>query len=877
MAKSFINKIISFKSLFSYLFLVQFTLNPLYGMDMDVLEKRDRGLALKLARLDTNHPAGDFDLDDEDVIREQELETSRVRTRNKSKKGGYVEDFPWSNASGSGVHHEANKEKELANRNRRRTFSQANEKADDKGGPVRKRQRNERHIQAPTVEESETDSENGSVAGSATSEETSEDEDSEGSSMKGSAGESDSEDLEDEEDDDSEGGSGTSSDEEAPFTEGFLGGALRLYKAKGILEFKKYFKGRAKKKKLIDVNPETFTLYVFKKTRRLAVHEKELAKFVGYKVKGESLEEFKSLYFIRTAKSVYIAACGAATNLIKKGLDYRFGFKVKRRLKLEKLKKDRVVNLQSALQTEETYSYRRPAPVSLQHSTSHVYLQKNQTFIVKKGPLKTLEKDGRDVLASFNPNGIVAYKSVKINDLPSICNELDAVLEQEEEKEGKGSAVIVESNADKEKLDQHLIEIITKKEDKVRLKWSLLTPKKPGIYAVYKEFAIFSTIRHKIIPDQRYESIEEALEMMAEKIEELSPDDDGIKSLKSFTIRGVRRVTSRTPQLSNPYKIFKDSIEARFRYKLDKPSARRIEYFLSDGIWYSLPASFSIKEEFESLPSVKMVTTPGSTMSFKRRKNARKWEDESEGSFNFRQSLENPNIILSTDKLMIPHQFEGWGIEGQSFEPFDLINLKDKYLITVKDGTGGEGISHLMWQANIAALRLLNPLYREWLRHYLLVCETLKAKDFYDVRTQEDFFNKREVPLNSPYVYREDEEGITLKTLAYDILKKTYDDDKTLKTKDFIKRLKVLLLKDIDLFKNETRLLDNNIDAINKRISPFFSGYKPEDITVVVAFMRSKPKQVISSPSIMESVYDGLKRIERMGYKIAISYIDAEA
>jgi len=92
------------------------------------------------------------------------------------------------------------------------------------------------------------------------------------------------------------------------------------------------------------------------------------------------LDKFKSLYFVRADKSVYIVSMGTISALERRELDSNFGFSIKKRLPLKKFKKDRIIKLQSVLQPGETYTFRRLTPISPRYSSSHSYLQKKTNF-----------------------------------------------------------------------------------------------------------------------------------------------------------------------------------------------------------------------------------------------------------------------------------------------------------------------------------------------------------------------------------------------------------------------------------------------------------------------------------------------------------------
>lgn len=646
--------------------------------------------------------------------------------------------------------------------------------------------------------------------------------------------------------------------EKKAFKKQTLPPSVRIYRATtGAAPFSRYLrKPENLKEGILDSNvgQERFRVFVAKKTRRLPEHEQRAAKFVGLPLPSSTTrDEFKSVYFVRTSKKrVYAASVGGVDLLDRKEFDPNFGSNVRKRVKASSLRRDKFSNLQSSLHPDETRAYKRPAPLALEHAGSHVYVPRSQTLVVRKGTLPSLGTNG-DVSIIFNPDSLVVQQSYKVADLPSICNDLDSILGKSPSNPQQGQAVLVEDGEERDELDKELLRLIRKKGGKAQLKWALVPPLKCSELHVYESVGIFETVRTRKVHDNFYPNPDAALEALGGQLSELSKDD--IKSLKSVTLRGVNKANKSNKSeegdtceytRGKPHNVYDSFLEARFRYTFSEKSK---EYYLTDGQWYVVPHPYSIKQEFDCIAPVSLG------MQFKTTVDKSESGNDSEGAFNFRQVREAPQTMLLADRLMIPHQFEHWGTGGQSFEPFDLIDVKNRLLITIKRGTGGGNISHLLWQANIAARRLLDPTYREWTKHFLFLCDVVIS--LHKLKQQEDFFS---VTQGSE---------VSLLGSVYDLLKKVYGGQSTLKTKDFISEVKKALPQQ---FPQNQPKVDDAVKKAQKKITSFFSAYDPGKITVVIGFIQKSAAQV-TSPSVMEAVYDGLQRVASYGYRTAIAYI----
>jgi|GEM_PF-1768721 len=604
------------------------------------------------------------------------------------------------------------------------------------------------------------------------------------------------------------------------------------------------------------------SLLVAKRMRKLPQVEATAAIAAGFDVDDEDQEEFKSLYFVQTPHSLYAMPVRCSHLLDQRKLDCTFGFETRRNFTPLSLQREAFVDLQSTLCPSRSCRYPRSAPPQLEYGTVRAYLPKSQTITAKaRRRLKVLQGQ---VDIGFGRSNVVVCEGIHVKQLPGLCDDLDRLSNvRKSAPSPKGQAVLVTDSGTLSSLETQFLTLIKSKEDRHRVKW-WLSEFDTAEDEVGWKFSIFPTGKFPHAgPTVVLKTMREILDHACDDLE----DAADIAALKNITVRKVKKTRGGSYEIGDAHKLFKKSLQARFRCTLVDGEGR-VEYFFHQGRWYEIPFPYKIQEVFTAIEHVDLNITFDPTVDIVKKKFKRGVVNVlSESAFNFRVSRDSSHQLILGDRLMVPYDFSGWRNAGKTFEPFDLIDFKNKLLITVKQGTAGGDVSHLVWQANNAAEALLNPRLREWAKHYMLLCDALCS--FYGTEKEEDFFGTKSAVDVPEHIISGRRKGGSLNSFSTWLIQHAYGSKTTLPTTPFLGKIKDLLV-DKNLDEDD---VDEVLSASRKKVDAFFSGFNPTKVKVVLAFVRDGAAE-ISSWSVQELISSGLRRIQGLGYKVAISYIN---
>jgi uncharacterized protein (TIGR04141 family) len=586
--------------------------------------------------------------------------------------------------------------------------------------------------------------------------------------------------------------------------------------------------------------------------------------------------EIRSIYVVNTpqkqilAKTVpamtFLIPFGNASSLIvHEETEEDFGDKLSKKLVLSKCQRsgEAFKNLSSIVVADETISFSQPiASHVLDGLSSEIKLYKHKRMVVPDSLTGMAHKHKR-VKFTFSKSYVEVHGKVELQSLPDLCVKVSEwYVKNNSSQMHAHEATRVAKKQDIDELNEQFLQGIL---DAVL--W-IVSP--TAGYSVDEDYDEFACLKHipddGIDPADCFGTFTEVCANAKQKIlQEATTGGYTVAQLKKWRIYPLKNDILVFSQKWSVWNL----IETFIDHKLSGGSEARRYYFI-EGKWNELPKR-SLTTLIDTIDKVDL----GPKFKFKSQKDTTVKQGKvvkSETAFNFRIGRKNiANEVITVDRLMVPYDQDGiekFGLAptdlANAFEPYDIIDVKNKRLIAVKIGTGGADGSHLLAQALIAAEHFNSVRYRQKIKYLFLASETFKRLyQCLKFDGPQGFFSSKSAYAKACEVMNSFSNGSV----------KVQDFDENKFTKKLAKRILVHTTKD-NLNKSLADI-QQEINAINTpTLQTFFKNFDPREVTVVLAFVVGKGKEKIGSANLKKSLLTTNDLLRKLGYMVNISYIE---
>lgn len=558
-----------------------------------------------------------------------------------------------------------------------------------------------------------------------------------------------------------------------------------------------------------------------------------------------------SVYVVNADKKTFLIPFGNGRSLlVNKELGEDFGSELKRRMvtKETRIMGESTRNLETIV-TDETRLFHQPIltdPLSVKR-----VLQKRMMGLIEEKELFALfeRKEKKESGAiSFYADHIQIRGNCKIEKFPEVCKKI-ARFQAKRAVSSQSGLILLREKEEIEKLFKNLTDEIKKGQHH---QWMLLFPE--NIFKKQHRYGFFErkpTDGEKVSSSDSFPALDISSQAIKQRIFEVVTDrPSAFRELRLHPVQKSGKAKSSEDKILLYKSIYASVIKEGTQYILD------------EGKWYRaerLNLSLKLKELEIDLG-----------LEFKKASDKTQRGESSETAFNFRIGREKSGDgFFTTDRLLVPYSdadcTEKFGNDTNSFEPFDLIDLKNNRLITVKMGTSGSDSSHLFAQGLLAAQHFQIPEYRQRIEYFVLACEVFKRAFGCEKFDGSNGFFKEKGVYSGACDFMNDfcSSGLSkLREIARD---------------DFTKEL----LKAIQKYKDKSgkpiisgkRVSDIIREIDNDDFKRFFSAsFDPGNIEVVFAFVVPKDSK-ITSTNVKKSFVNCSESLRKLGYRTQIAYI----